>query len=128
MRADVKKLVMEVSIGILIYEAILLVFAVLMQMAIDTLLGLIAGGILAILAFVHMAVISDRTLDLGAEEPARKKATVNAMLRMVVMIAFLIFTMRTPYLNTVAAVVGMLGLKVGAYLQPIIHKARSRHA
>lgn len=127
MRADVKKLVLEVSAGIVLYDVILLILAAVLRLSTDILLGLIFGGILAILAFVHMAVISDSTLDMGAEEPARKKATVNAVLRMVVMVAVLIFTMRTPYLNTVAVVVGALGLKVGAYLQPVIHRLRSRH-
>lgn len=127
MRADVKRLVWEVSVGVVCYNAVLLLAAACLHLSSDIFLGLILGGILAILAFVHMAAVSDQTLDLKAEEPARKKATIHAILRMAVMIAALIVTMRVPYLNTVAVVVGMLGLKAGAYLQPVIHKLRDRH-
>ncbi|MDO4325489.1 MAG: ATP synthase subunit I [bacterium] len=127
MRADVKRLVLEVCTGIVCYNGVLLLAAVCLRLSSDILLGLILGGILAILAFVHMAAVSDQTLDLKAEEPARKKATIHAMLRMVVLIAVLIVTMRVPYFNTVAVVVGILGLKAGAYLQPMIHKLRNRH-
>lgn len=128
MRAEIKRLVGEVSLGIVLYDVLLLILAAVLRMKSDVFWGLIAGGLAAILLFVHMAMTSERTLDLKAEEPARKRATMNAMLRLLLMLLLMLVTMKVQWLNTVALVVGMLGLKAGAYLQPLIHKAAGKRA
>lgn len=122
MRTDIKRLVWEVSAGIICYELVLMAAAAVLHLGSPVFFGLLGGGMLAIAAFIHMAVTSDRTLDMGAERPAVKRATIHAVIRMMIVLAVLLATMRSPYINTVAVVVGILGLKAGAYLQPVVHK------
>lgn len=86
-------------------------------------LGLFAGAVSAVLMLTHMAVITERAMDCGDEGYANKTTMVHAMGRKAVYIAILaVVLFRLPQVNPLAMVVGTMGLKTGAYLQPIVHR------
>ena len=74
----------------------------------------------AIGSAVHMYVSLDRALSLGAG--AYGAATKSAMIRYFAWALFLGLIMVTGVLNPIHAFMGLLTLKVAAYLQPFTHK------
>lgn len=84
--------------------------------------GACYGGIIAILLAVHMFKTLEKTLDLG-EAGAEKHARKMAAIRMGIMIlAVIIALYLSNWMNLVGVVLGILTLKLSAYIQPVIHK------
>lgn len=116
------------SAGIVFHNTILGILAVVIcsvrdQRIMPIFLGLLAGGISAVLMLLHMAVITERAMDCGDEGYANKTTMVHAIGRKAVYIAVLALVLfRLPQVNPLAMVVGTMGLKTGAYLQPIVHR------
>ena len=63
----------------------------------------------------------DRALDLDAGS-ASKKIQVQSIIRYVFIVIIMGITMVNGYTNPLAAFLGIMGLKVAAYLQPFTHK------
>lgn len=83
--------------------------------------GLWVGLLCACLMAVHMAWTLNWALDLG-EDGAVKRILLHNMLRYgVVMIIFLLLIILKAG-NLMAAFLGVMGLKVAAYIQPFTHK------
>lgn len=128
MTKDTKNLILEMSAGIVFHNAILGILAVVIcsmkdQKIMPIFLGLLAGGISGVLMLLHMAVITERAMDCGDEGYANKTTMVHAIGRKAVYIAVLALVLfRLPQVNPLAMVVGTMGLKTGAYLQPIVHR------
>lgn len=83
-------------------------------------LGLWIGIGLALLAAVHMWWALDRGLDLGAD--ATGYMVKQNMVRYGVLIVAYGVLCVTEIGNPLAAFLGIMGLKAGAYLQPLTHK------
>ncbi len=128
MTKETKNLILEMSAGIVFHNTILGILAVVIcsvrdQRIMPIFLGLLAGGISAVLMLLHMAVITERAMDCGDEGYANKTTMVHAIGRKAVYIAVLALVLfRLPQVNPLAMVVGTMGLKTGAYLQPIVHR------
>lgn len=84
-------------------------------------LGLLYGVIVAILIFLHMARGLNRALDLP-QEKAEKYARKQAFLRLAMMLVALLVVLRIPKLHFIAAVLGLLGLKIGSLFAPFFLK------
>lgn len=78
---------------------------------------------MAALAAYHMWRTLDRALDL--EESAARVIQKNSILRYAVIVVVLGIIMVTEVCNPLAAFLGLMGLKVSAYLQPFTHRLRS---
>ena len=128
MTKDTKNLTLEMSAGIVFHNVALGIVAVIVcfmgdQKMMPIFLGLFAGAVSAVLMLTHMAVITERAMDCGDEGYANKTTMVHAMGRKAVYIAILaVVLFRLPQVNPLAMVVGTMGLKTGAYLQPIVHR------
>lgn len=128
MTRDTKSLILEMSAGIVLHNAVLGILAVVVcsiggQKMMPIFLGLLAGAVSAVLMLIHMAVITERAMDCGDEGYANKTTMVHAIGRKAVYIAMLAMVLfRLPQVNPLAMVVGTMGLKTGAYLQPIVHR------
>lgn len=130
MTAETKKLVLEMSAGILLWNLLLalagaLLGPVLGWTRISICLGLIVGGLCGEAMLVHMAVITERVLDSGNEAYANKTTVIHAVCRKLAYI-FLLFAIlwKVPQVNVMAVVLGTMGLKAGAYLQPVLFGRR----
>lgn len=132
MSRETKNLILEMSVGIVIYEVVLGILAAVFSSGLGAslftvILGLGCGLIVDIAMLIHMAVITERVLDTGDESYANKTTVVHSMLRKLVIVVLIFVFWRIPQINIVAFIIGALGLKAGAYLQPFIHKAFDKH-
>ena len=126
-----KRLLVEMSIGIILYNLLLGVLAWVIlsgtsYQVSSVLWGLSAGAVGAILMLIHMAVIMERALDSQNESYANITTIVQGMIRKVVLVAVLLLCWRVFRVNPLAMVIGIMGMKAGAYLQPLIHKILSK--
>ena len=78
------------------------------------------GIVLALVTVVHMYRTLDRALDLGAG--AQKAVTVANMIRYAVVVIVFLIVLLTKVLNPLITFLGIMSLKVAAYLQPFTHK------
>ena len=126
-----KQLLVEMSIGIILYNLLLGVLAWVIlsgtsYQVSSVLWGLLAGAVGAILMLIHMAVIMERALDSQNESYANKTTVGQGMIRKVILVAALLLCWRVFRVNPLAMVIGIMGMKAGAYLQPLIHKILSK--
>ena len=84
-------------------------------------LGLWLGIVAALLTILHLSVSLDKALDLD-EGGAKKHMVTQNLVRYFVLIIFLVVLMITDFANPLAAFLGLMGVKAGAYLQPVLHK------
>lgn len=87
--------------------------------------GLWIGALLAAFLAWHMWKTLNEALDLGAEG-AEKIMRKQSLLRYGAVILVLAVLMCTEIVNPLAAFLGVMTLKVAAYLQPITHKVISK--
>lgn len=83
--------------------------------------GLWIGIILAIGMALHMAWALDKGMDLSRKQ-AMAKIRSNSMIRYVVVVIIYAIVAVTNVGNPLAAFLGIMSLKVSAYLQPLTHK------
>ena len=84
-------------------------------------IGLWLGIVAAILTILHLDISLDKALDLG-EGGAKKHMVIQNLVRYFVLIIFLVLLMITDFANPLAAFLGLMGVKAGAYLQPSTHR------
>ena len=78
------------------------------------------GVVLALVTVVHMYRTLDRALDLGAG--AQKAVTAANMVRYACIVVVFVIVLLTKVLNPLITFLGIMSLKVAAYLQPFTHK------
>lgn len=83
--------------------------------------GLWLGIAASLLTILHLSVSLEKALDLG-EGGAKKHMVIQNLVRYFVLIVFLVVLMITDFANPLAAFLGLMGVKAGAYLQPFLHK------
>ena len=87
-------------------------------------LGLLVGALTAVYLAWHMARSIDKMLDrteLGADAGAGMR--VSSLLRYGIVVLVLIITaLVSAWVNPISVFIGIIGLKVAAYLQPFTHK------
>lgn len=83
-------------------------------------LGLFFGMLTAFAMAYHMSWTFDKYLGLLPKQAARM-VTLQALLRYFAVAAVLFAILFSGIANPLAAFLGIMGLKIGAYLQPLIH-------
>lgn len=126
-----KRLILEMSVGIVLYNLVLGILALVLLSktsypVVPAIKGLFAGASGAILMLVHMAVMTERVLDSQNESYANKTTVVHGIIRKLVFVAGILVCWRWFQIDMLAAVIGAMGMKAGAYLQPVVHKAFNR--
>ena len=130
MSSHLKHLVLEMSIGMFAYVLILGVFAAIFHNGLEhmgfalgpVLLGLFLGFAADVGMLVHMACVTEKAADSQDEVYANKTTMVQSVIRRVVFIAALFILGSRPQVDAVAMIIGALGLKAGAFLQPAVHR------
>ena len=130
-----RRLILEMSVGVILYNVVLSVLAWIFHPkleqilqpwypaeAMPVVLGLMLGAAGAVLMLIHMAVMTERVLESRNEAYANKTTVMHSMIRKLVFVAALIFFWNWFRINLLAMVIGAMGMKAGAYLQPLIHK------
>ena len=130
MSNHLRHLVLEMSVGMFAYVLILGVLAVIFQNGLGSmgfllgpvLVGFFLGFFADVLMLIHMASVTERAADSQDEVYANKTTMVQSVIRRVVFIAALFILGSRPQVDTVAMIIGALGLKAGAFLQPAVHR------
>ena len=130
MSNHLRHLVLEMSVGMFAYVLILGVLAVIFQNGLGSigfllgpvLVGFFLGFLADVLMLIHMASVTERAADSQDEVYANKTTMVQSVIRRVVFIAALFILGSRPQVDAVAMIIGALGLKAGAFLQPAVHR------
>lgn len=84
--------------------------------------GLWIGIALAVGMAIHMAVVLNDAADIAAEEAAKKRVIFQSTLRYAVVVILFFLAAYFKLGNLITLFIGVMGLKAGAYLQPLTHK------
>ncbi|MBR1691550.1 MAG: ATP synthase subunit I [Lachnospiraceae bacterium] len=84
-------------------------------------LGLWIGVLMAACMAVHMCYSLERAFDYDTET-AQKMITKQNLIRYACVTIACALVMVSGFINPLAAFLGLMGLKVSAYLQPFTHK------
>lgn len=122
-----KRVLAEMSVGVIFYNLLLCILAGLLLPKVPypvkpVIMGLAVGAAGAILMLIHMAVMAERAVGSMNEEYANKMTVAQGMLRKLVFVAGLFFCWKYLEVDLLATVVGAMGMKAGAYLQPLVRK------
>lgn len=119
---QVKETIVGFLIGIGIYAVLIeLVGFFFSENFLSYTLGLLFGVVVAIFLIIHMAKTLDRALDLPQGQ-AIKYTRRQSFLRLVVMLVAMVIALMVEQLNFIAVILGMLGLKIGAFIAPKLLK------
>lgn len=83
--------------------------------------GLGIGIAMSVLSALHMNFVLDRAFD-GPEEEVTKKLTTGSVIRYFVLVLIFMAVALSGIGNPIATFIGLMGLKVAAYIQPVTHK------
>lgn len=128
MGKETKNLVLEVSSGIVLFTLAAMLAALIVYPKSAVFFGLLLGMALALAMFLSMAEVLDRSMKTEDAKTVQKRTIISSVIRYVVLFAVLVIVVVwfPDRINAVAVVIGVLGLKAGAYLQPVIHRVVSR--
>ncbi len=121
MTEKINRTLFELGIGILIFGIVCQLFVVFVQGKAGYSIGLWIGIVTALVAAFHMWWSLDRGLDFG-EKAAVSYLTKHNMIRYAVIIIVIVVVAVTKVGNPLSAFLGIMGLKAGAYLQPLTKK------
>lgn len=124
---SLKKTLFEMAFGFVIYECILAVVLLIISKItgysqLSLYLGYIIGIVLAVYILLDMAATIENVIDLKDPDYARKKTMLHAGIRKAVLIAVIVIALNLKFINAMAIVLTLFGIKAGAYLQPYANK------
>lgn len=120
--AGANKTLLELIFGISFYGILCqIVGGLLVEDKLGYSSGLWIGIATAVAAAIHMWRSLDRALDFD-EGTAGKKMQAQSIVRYIVIVIIMVLIMINGVTNPLAAFLGIMGLKVAAYLQPFTHK------
>lgn len=127
MEDNTKRLLCEMSIGVACYNIVLIILAYPASIQLDFLwkpavAGLLVGMTADFLMLIHIAVIAEKVLLYGDEQYANRTTLIHSMIRKVLFVIMILLFWNVPYVNVLAIIFGAMGMKAGAYLQPVIHR------
>lgn len=84
--------------------------------------GLVIGIALACGMAINIAVVLQDAVDVYGESRAQAKIVSKSVLRYAVIVVVFFIMMKFNLGNIYSAFIGVIGLKISAYLQPFAHK------
>ena len=84
--------------------------------------GLLIGISLAIGMAINIAVVIRDAVEIYGEDGAKNRVIIKSILRYLIVVVVFFVMMKFNLGNLFTAFIGVLGLKVSAYLQPFTHK------
>lgn len=116
---------LELLLGILAFEILCQIIGLLfVKDDLKYSAGLWIGAVLACLSAWHMWWTLDRNLTINCdnEKGAQAYGIKGNLLRYAIILLVFFAVCVTDFANPLAAFLGIMGLKIGAYLQPLIHR------
>ncbi|MEG0971664.1 MAG: hypothetical protein RSE55_02615 [Lachnospiraceae bacterium] len=84
-------------------------------------IGMLVGVLLAIGMAIHMAVVIEDALSVH-DKRDKMRISFKGILRYLIVAVVVFFTIYFDLGSIIAVFIGVMGLKVAAYLQPVFHK------
>lgn len=114
-------------IGILVYGVLVEVIGVwLVEDKLGYTVGLAIGIAVACGLATNIAVVIRDAIDIYGEEQAKQKIIGKSLLRYAVVVIVFFAMIKWEIGNPIVAFIGVMGLKVSAYLQPLAHRFLSK--
>ncbi len=125
-----KNLIIEVLVGIVIFTVAAMLAALFLYPKPSVFAGLLLGMLLALSAFLSMALVLVNAMKSSDPKIVQRNSIIGTSIRYLLLIAILVIVIVyfQSQINPVALVIGVFGLKAGAFLQPVIHKIAARFA
>ncbi len=125
-----KNLIIEVLVGIVVFTVAVMLAALFLYPQPSVFAGLLLGMLLALAAFLSMALILVNAMKSSDPKIVQRNSIIGTSVRYLLLIAILVIVIVyfQSQINPVALVIGVFGLKAGAFLQPVIHKITVRFA
>ena len=112
-------------IGIVIISGLHFVFGVAEKIFGDKYIYIIIGFLIGILMSIILVMLMARTvenmLSIG-DNGAVKEGVIGALIRAAIVIAVIVLLLVTHVGNVISMLIGLFGLKLSAYIQPIADK------
>lgn len=121
----INRTLFELEVGILIFGGLCQLFVFLPKDKLSYSLGLWVGIITAAFAAFHMWWTLDKGLDLEEKSAVGYLGRQN-VIRYVVIVAVIVTAAVSGIVNPLSAFLGVMGLKVSAYMQPLTKKISRR--
>ena len=115
------------GMGVLLYEVILglaaIPFSKYMRYSLLSIeLGILIGSLVVVGMVIDMGISTEDSLFGGSESYAQRKIIIHSLLRKVALIIVTAIFWNSKYINVLAIVVSVFGLKSGAYMYPLFKK------
>lgn len=130
MEKETKNLMLEVSAGIVLFTAAAMLAAFFVYPKRAVFAGLFLGMVLSIAMFLSMALVLESSMKTEDPKTVQKRSVISSVVRYFLLIAILVTVIIrfSDWFHPVAVVIGVLGLKAGAFLQPVIHRIAAHRA
>lgn len=110
-------------VGILIYGVLVEVIGVwIVEDKLGYTVGLAIGVAIACGLAINIAIVIRDAIEIYGEERAKQKIIGKSLLRYAVVVVVFFAMLKWEIGNPIIAFVGVMGLKVSAYLQPLAHR------
>lgn len=118
-----RKILNEMMIGLVVWLIpVLIILLIIAHNKIAMVLGVLWGGVWAEVLLLHMYRHLDIALDMDPKH-AQGHVQFAAIKRMFIMAVVIVVSMTAyRYIHPVGTVFGIYGMKISAYLQPMVHK------
>ena len=118
-----RKILNEMMIGLVVWLIpVLIILLIIAHNKIAMVLGVLWGGVWAAVLLLHMYRHLDIALDMDPKH-AQGHVQFAAIKRMFIMAVVIVISMTAyRYIHPVGTVFGIYGMKISAYLQPMVHK------
>lgn len=123
MKKKIDPTLLELCVGILAYGVVFEIVLLCFSRNLSYSTGLWIGAVLALAGAFHMWWSLNRGLDLPEKAAVKSMSTQN-IIRYVIIAVVLAVLMCTNFANPIFAFCGYMGMKVSAYLNPLIHRLR----
>lgn len=121
----INRTLFELETGILIYGVVCQLFVFLVKDKAQYSLGLWMGVLIAAASAFHMWWSLDRALDLGERQAVKVMSTHNILRYLFIVVALVLIAIGGSA-NPLAAFLGIMGLKVSAYMHFFTQKISTK--
>lgn len=124
MKRKIDPTLLELWLGILAYGVVFEIVLLFFSRELAYSIGLWIGVFLAMAGAFHMWWSLDRGLDLPEKDAVKSMGAQN-IVRYVTLVLVIGALMFVDFANPIFAFCGYMGMKVSAYLNPLIHRLRA---
>lgn len=125
MKKKIDPTLFDLCLGIFLYGVVFEIVLLFFSRRVSYSIGLWIGVILAIAGSVHMWWSLNRGMEMASKD-AGKTVGVNNLARYFVLVAVILVLIYTDFANPIFAFCGYMGMKISAYLNPMIRKVREK--